>query len=89
MLRIVQGRAGKRGEERVSNEVGKSRRKEVGVTPTRVREREEEGDDLDTHATVCAHCNLSELHSQLGTLPKNILFPSSLHFRCDIGLAKC
>ena len=64
----------------MSNEVGKSRRKEVGVTPTRVREREEEGDDLD---------NLSELHSQLGTLPKNILFPSSLHFRCDIGLAKC
>ena len=27
-----------RGGERVSNEVGKSRRKEVGVTPTRVKE---------------------------------------------------
>ena len=60
-------RRGRRGE-RVSNEVGKSRRKEVGVTPTRVKE----GDDLDTHATVCALCNLSELHSQLGNLPKNI-----------------
>ena len=49
MLRIVEGELGREGREseRVSNEVGKSRRKSV----SRPRERERERDDLDTHAT--------------------------------------
>ena len=51
MLRIVEGELGREGREseRVSNEVGKSRRK--SVSRPRERERERERDDLDTHAT--------------------------------------
>ena len=53
MLRIVEGELGREGREseRVSNEVGKSRRKSVSRPRERERERERERDDLDTHAT--------------------------------------